>query len=248
MFSTLWHDFLYQPIFNVLIWLYNNWAQQNLGWAVILLTIGLRTVLLPFSIISESNKMKNDEVQESIRKIEKEFSRDEVLKKQEIRRLLRKSHVSPWAKILVLGVQALVFVLLYQVFVRGMTGDRILKLLYPSVDYPGVINIMFYGFDLRERYDILGPAIVGVWLFLEIYHDYRKRKVGLRKADLVYSLLFPIGVFFALWSLPLVKSLFVLTSMLYSAIIGAFIGVFLHPKKPKETNSLSHQSFSSRKS
>jgi len=61
---TIWHDFLYQPVFNFLIWVYNNWTDQNLGWAVVYMTIILRLILLPFSIISEKNKNKNLEIRE----------------------------------------------------------------------------------------------------------------------------------------------------------------------------------------
>jgi hypothetical protein len=41
--------------------------------------------------------------------------------------------VYPWAKSIVLGVQGLVFVLLYQVFLRGITGEKIIKILYVGI-------------------------------------------------------------------------------------------------------------------
>ncbi|MBU1895531.1 hypothetical protein KJ641_01520, partial [Patescibacteria group bacterium] len=130
----------------------------------------------------------------------------------------------------VLGIQALVLVLLYQVFLRGITGEKIMKILYPSVDFPGVINTMFYGFDLGAHHDIIWAAVVGLWLLIEIYMGLR-RKSGLIKADLVYFILFPLTVFIVLWWLPMAKALFILTSMVFSALVGPILRIMFSPKK-----------------
>ena len=47
---------------------------------------------------------------------------------EEIRKIMKKNMVSPWAKVMSLGFQLLVLVLLYQVFIRGITGERVIKL------------------------------------------------------------------------------------------------------------------------
>ena len=231
MITELWHLYLYQPLFNALIWLYNNWADQNLGWAVIYLTIGLRIALLPFSFLEEFGKAKNVDLTDEINRIDKEFGNDEVLKKEEIRRLLKKRRVQPWAKFVTLGVQGLVLILLYEVFISGIQGQRILQNLYLWIDYPGKLNTIFYGFELGERHTLLWPSIVAVMLFLEVYLESLQEKVSFRKSDLAYFILFPLAVLIALWWLPMVKSLFVLTSMVFSLIIEQILKVFIKPAK-----------------
>ena len=52
MLTDLWYSYLFDPLFNGLMLLYNTVAHENLGLAVVYLTIGIRLVLLPFSIIS----------------------------------------------------------------------------------------------------------------------------------------------------------------------------------------------------
>ena len=232
MFSLLWHDYLYQPVFNALIWIYNNWTTANFGWAVVYLTIILRAILLPFTIIDERGKAKNKLLIVEIEKIAKSFPNDPILRKEEIRRVLRNRQIKPWAKTVVLGIQALVLVLLYQVFLRGITNDKIVKILYPFIDYPGVINVKFYGFDLGARHDYLWAGAVALWLLVEIYLSYRKRR-AINKSDLAYFLIFPVFIFFLLWWLPMVKSLFILTSMLFSVIVGWFIQRIFQPKPVK---------------
>ena len=234
MFAIIWHDFLYQPIFNLLIWIYSNWTNQNLGWAVVYLTIVLRVVLLPFTLVTEKAQAKSQDISHELTQIDKDFANDPQLKKEEMRKILRKKKVSPWSKAIVLGIQALVLVLLYQVFLRGITGEKILKILYSWIDFPGKINTVFYGFELGVTHDIVWPGIVGIFLLLEIYFDYRKQKHGLNKADLVYFLLFPLFCFVALWILPMVKSLFILTSLVFSAIIHQFSKIIFRAPKVEE--------------
>ncbi len=205
---------------------------MNLGWAVVYLTIMLRVVLLPFTLITENARVKNEELEEDIARLNKEFASDPILKKQEIRKVLRRRRARPWSKAIVLGIQALMLVLLYQVFLRGITGEKILKILYPSVEFPGVINTNFYGYELGERYGILWPGMVALFLFSEIYFDFRHKKTGLTRADLFYFILFPTFAFFILWMLPMVKSLFVFTSLVFSVVI-AMIGRALFHKKKK---------------
>ena len=232
---TIWNNFLYQPLFNFLIWLYNNWTNANLGWAVVYLTIILRVVLLPFTFITEKNKRKNEEVREEMEMVAKDLANDPILKKEELRKVLKRRKVSPWSKTVVLGVQALVLVLLYQVFLRGITGEKVIKILYPFVDFPGRINTLFYGFELGETHTIIWPGIVAIFLLVEIYWQYRKHKFDLIKADLAYFLLFPIFSFLILWILPMVKSIFILTSLCFSVIITQFSKFIFRPKKKSKS-------------
>lgn len=204
---------------------------MNFGWAVVYLTIILRLFLLPFTLVGERNRLRNAALLEELERVNRAYPNDPIIRKQEIRRILRKRRVQPWAKVVVLGIQFLVLVLLYQVFLRGITGEKILKILYPSVDFPGAINLNFYGFDLGASHQLIWSGIVAIWLFIEIYFDYKRRKnVKLIKADLMYFFLFPLFVFAVLWWLPMVKSLFILTSMVFSAIIAQVSNLIFRPK------------------
>ncbi|MBT4942055.1 MAG: hypothetical protein HON29_03355 [Candidatus Magasanikbacteria bacterium] len=231
MILEFWQTFLYQPLFNVLIWIYANLTDQNLGWAIVYLTILLRLVLLPFTIKSERNKSKNTLVAKEIIQLDKDFAKDHVLKKEEIRKVLKKHKISPWSKAVVLGIQGLVLVLLYQVFLRGITGKKIVEILYPFIEFPGQINTDFYGTALGDPYNIYWSGLVMAVLMIEIYFDFRKRKSGLAKSDLTYFFLFPGFVFLFLYILPVVKALFILTSILVSIVIHNISKVFLKPEE-----------------
>ncbi len=234
MFGFIWNEILYRPLFNVLIWLYNTVTDHNLGWAVILLTIGLRIVMLPLSIIEEMNKIKNEQLKAEIRTVAKEFKYDKILQKEQVRKMIKKRKVRPWAKTLGLGLQLLALVLLYQVFLRGITGEKIIKIIYDWVDFPGTINTKFYGFNLGMTHDIIWPGIVAIFLLAEIYLEFRRSDRVPTKTDLIYFIFFPLVSFYILWMLPMVKSLFVLTSIVFSVIINRLLHAILRPKKAVE--------------
>ncbi len=239
MFAFIWNEILYRPLFNVLIWFYNNVTDHNLGWAVILLTICLRVLLFPLNMIAEYNRVKNEELGLEIDKMSKDFKYDPVLRKQHVRALIKARKVRPWAKTLGLALQLLVLILLYQVFWRGITGEKLIRYLYDWVDFPGTINVMFYGFNLGAHHDIVWAGIVGMLMLFEVYMEVRRNKRAPTKGDLLYFILFPLATFYLLWILPMVKSLFVLTSIAFSAIVNPLLHRAMK-KKPAEADKSHH--------
>jgi YidC/Oxa1 family membrane protein insertase len=226
---SFWTTVFYAPLFNALIWLYNGPAQQNFGWAIILLTAGLRVVLLPLSILSERNKHIYAHVEKQIQEIERAFKNDAEEMKERIRELLRNHRVSPWARTSSLLIQALVLVVLYQVFMGGIRMNHF-EVLYPSVPAPDFVFTVFMGTDLGKR-SLLWAAIVGIWLFTEITLEQRRHdKDTITKADQFYRVAFPLFSFGALYILPSAKSIFILTSMAISLIIASLGKMFVRDK------------------
>ncbi len=235
MLSAIWYSFLYQPLFNALIWIYENVAGQNLGWAVIWLTIFLRIVLLPLSILSERNAILQEKASTEAAGVLKALKNDHVAQKEAVRKITKKYHLSPWAKVLSLGIQGLVLVLLYQVFINGITGERMVNTLYDFINFPGKVNTLFYGFEIGRLHDSLWAGIAAGYLFISIFLESRGRKYWDR-SQLYYLIFFPLFTFFVLWYLPMVKSLFILTTMIFSDILHLLRHIFF-PSKKAETGA-----------
>lgn len=229
MLATLWFTFLYQPVFNALLWIYENIANQNLGWAIIWLTIFLRLILLPLTIRSEKDAYRREKVEEEAKEKTKQFKNDFVIQREEIRRIMKKNKISPWAKVISLGIQLLILILLYQVFISGIEGHKVIATLYEWIDYPGKLNIIFYGFNIGARYDYIWAGICALYLVTSILWENRLQKWD--KGKLSFLILFPLFTFLALFILPMVKSLFILTSMIFSDIIGLLLSPFFKEKK-----------------
>jgi YidC/Oxa1 family membrane protein insertase len=235
MFVYLWNTVLYLPLLNALIYFYNTIAGQNLGWAVVWLTVVLRLALLPFSVISILSRDKHERMIEEAQHVSEVYRNDPVLQKEEVRRIMKKNKISPWARTLTLVVQAIVFLVLYEVFIHGISGEQIARHLYPSVNFPGKLSTNFYGFDLGQTHTVIWPAIAGGYLLISsLLHSLNKK--NWEKSDLYFLIFFPLSVFAVLWFLPMVKSLFILTTALFSDTIG--LGMqFIFPKKKSQEHS-----------
>jgi membrane protein insertase Oxa1/YidC/SpoIIIJ len=225
----IWTIYLFEPVFNVLVWLYGNIAHQNFAIAVIYLTIGLRIILLPFSIIEEMGKGKHSKLEKEVAAIEKNPHIDPMKKREVVRKLMREFRVSPWAKIISMFALALLFLLLYQIFVGGLRLEKMVH-LYSWNFHPDYINTIFLGFDVAKRYWFLS-LIPAALLFVEIVYEQRKYPHLITQSEAVYRYLFPIAVFFLLWKLPSIKSIFILTTMLFTLMIkGVKLTVSKVPK------------------
>ena len=233
MLDLIWYHFLYQPLFNALIWIYVNVAGENLGWAVVWLTVFLRVVLLPLSIISVLTADRREKAAEEAKKAMLAFKNDRVAQHDAARRIMRKYHISPWASVLTLAIQFLVLILLYQVFLQGINGEKVIKTLYAAIDYPGKINIMFYGFDIGRRHDIFWAGLATIYLIASTLISSRNQKVW-TSSDMYFIIFFPVFTFAALWYLPMVKSLFILTTMMFSDMIKFVHHMSKPVKKPEK--------------
>ena len=221
IFSLIWQQYLYLPLFNFLVLLYLNYSLFNLGVAVIILTVLLRLVLLPFTILTERGKIIGLRIRNNLEEIRRDYLNDPVKQKVVIRQFLKKKKIRPWAKAVVLGIQGLVLVLLYQVFIGGINTQEKLHLLYQGIARPDFINTKFLWFDIAER-DFVMAGIVAGYLFAQILINFWERRHALTKKEQIYSLLLPAIVFLILTILPSVKSIFVLTSLIISSIISMF--------------------------
>ena len=205
------------PLVNVLMFFYDTVAFGNLGVAVIELTIALRLALLPLTIVSEADARTYEMLDAEVDRIQKHFRNDPVQAQEQVRGLLKKHRVNYWAKALVLLIQLAALIVLYKVFIRGIYAN--LDGLYSWVSRPEEVNAAFFGFELGQR-NFWWSLAVGVILYIEIVIDQRKVEHLLGKRDAVYRYGFPIFTVLILSLLPMVKSIFILTSMFFSSFVS----------------------------
>lgn len=217
MLGEIWHNGLYQPLLNALFFIYENFAGENMGIAVIELTLAVRIILLPLSLISEHKTGILESLSRKLEGVIHDFKSDPIHQREEIRKILKSHHVNPWAKVVTLGVQVLVLILLYQVFMGGL-GTQKLDDLYSFVRRPDFVNTTFLGFNVAAR-NLYWALAVGVLLFIEIAVEQHARRNILKQRDLFYRYAFPIVSVIILSRLPMTKSLFILTSMGFSVIL-----------------------------
>ncbi len=224
IFSLIWDQYLYIPTFNLLVWTYSNHSFFNMGIAVIILTVGLRTLLLPFTILAEKGKIISEKLKIEINQIDKDYINDPVKRKEAIRKLLKKKKIRPWAKIIVLGSQLLVLFLLRRVFLGGIYTEEKRHMLYSQVSPPDFINTKFLWLDLSQK-DLTITAITALCMFVFMMAGIWSSSDQPSKKERIYAVLLPIAFFLFLTLFPSVMSLFFLTSLIFSSIISIIIGL-----------------------
>src|SRR6056297_1594984 len=129
----------YQPIFNLLIFLYNNVPAHDLGIAIILLTIIVRLVFLPLSKKSIQSQKSLQDLQPKIEKLKKEYGNDKEKMGRAMMDLYKEHKVNPFSSCLPLLVQLPFFIAIVEIFRAGLKEES-LKLVYPFLETPESIN------------------------------------------------------------------------------------------------------------
>lgn len=139
----------YQPILNLLIWLYDIISGHDIGVAIILLTIIIRVILLPLSKKSIESQKSLQDLQPKIEEIKKQFPGKEEQGKAMIK-LYQDNKINPLSSCLPLLIQLPFLIAVYQVFRTGLMKGS-LNLVYPFIAKPGLINVISFGFlDLSK--------------------------------------------------------------------------------------------------
>lgn len=145
IFTTI----IFQPLYNALIALYVVFP--DLGVAIILLTIGIRLLLLPTSKKSIESQKKMQEIQPEIKKIQQRYKNDKQLQGKKVMEFYKKKKVNPASGCLPLIIQLIFLIALYRVFLLGLNTEGTSDLLYSFAKDPGVLNPITFGIiDLSQ--------------------------------------------------------------------------------------------------
>lgn len=146
----LYHIFLYQPIYNALIFFYNILPWQDFGIAIIILTIILKILLYPLSQKALKSQKALQELDPKMQELRAKYKdKKEELAKATME-LYKKEKVSPFSSCLPLLIQFPFLIALYQAM-RKAVESKGFEVLYPFVSNPGTINAMSLGvFDLSK--------------------------------------------------------------------------------------------------
>lgn len=103
----------------VLNFLYNY--IQNYGLAIIVFTILLKIVLLPFTIKQQKSMKKTAKVQEEMNKLQVKYRNDPQMLNQEVMQLYKREKVSPFSGCLGSILQLVIFISVFYLVSRPLT-------------------------------------------------------------------------------------------------------------------------------
>ena len=151
MFQT----FFYQPILNLLVFLYNNVPGHDLGIAIIALTIIIKLILLPLSKKSLKSQKALQDLQPKVEELKKKYKDNKEELGRAMMGLYKNNKVNPLSSCLPLLIQMPFLYAVFWVFRDGFAGES-LDLVYSFISRPEAINTVSLGFiDLANKQPVI---------------------------------------------------------------------------------------------
>jgi YidC/Oxa1 family membrane protein insertase len=155
MIGTIFHEVVYLPIYNALVYFVDIIPSHDMGVAVIVVTILVRLILFPIASRAIKSQLAMKRVAPEIEEIKKKYKEPNEQTKA-VFALYRERGIRPFSGMLMLLIQFPVLFGLYWVFARG--GFPVVKLeyLYSFVPAPAEVNMHFLGLiDIAKRSFVL---------------------------------------------------------------------------------------------
>jgi len=153
---NIFNIILYQPLFNLLVWLYNTASFGDLGVAIILLTLVIKIILFPLAQKSIHSQRALQKLQPKMEELKVQYKDNREELSKAMMNLYKQEKINPLSSCLPLLIQLPILIAVYQVFIHGLKNGS-LDMLYPFVQNPGQLNVLAFGFlDLSQKNVILG--------------------------------------------------------------------------------------------
>lgn len=174
MFKSLIKTIIYKPLYNALIFLVWLIPGHSVGWAIIILTILIRLLLLPSSAKTVKIQKKMQELQPELDKIKEKYKDDKQTQAKVMMEFYQQNKVNPLGGCLPMLIQLPFLYVLYYVFRAGLTEIRA-DLLYAATPHIDKMNIIFYGINLNDPNTFLA-VLAGALQFISAKQMLSKQK------------------------------------------------------------------------
>lgn len=162
----MFHTILYQPLLNLLIWLYNVIPGQDLGFAIIGISLLIKLVLWPLSRASLKSQKALQDLQPKLNELKEQYKDEKEKLSKAMMELYKQEKVNPLSSCLPLIIQLPILWALYRVLSDGMNISSLVN-LYPFVARPEFINLNFLGFINLAEPQLVMAIIAGILQFFQ---------------------------------------------------------------------------------
>lgn len=212
---------LYQPLFNALIFLVWLIPGHNVAWAIIILTIIVRIILLPSSLKAARAQIRMRDLQPKLKEVQEKYKHDKQKQSQALMEFYKENKVNPLGSCLPLLIQFPILIVLYYVFIHGLNTDNY-YLLYHWVPRSDVLNTVWLGLDMAKPDRWILPLIAGGLQFIQSRQMMPPKPKDGSKADPAAAIssqmmyLMPIFTIFIAGKLPAALPLYWIITTLFA--------------------------------
>lgn len=172
MVSAVFHAVFYNPIYNALVALVAFVPSGDVGVAVIVVTVAIRLILLPFSLSAARTQRAMKELEPRLKELKELHKGNKEKETLETFALYREARVNPFVSILTVFIQIPVLLALYWVFhyeafstAEALNAGR----LYSFTPLPHIVSLQFLGLISVAGKSLVLAALAGVTQFLQAH-------------------------------------------------------------------------------
>lgn len=223
MFTT----YIYQPFFNILVgiyWLLGQISPEllDMGIAVIIFALIIKFLLFPLTIAAERSEDEKSKIVEQVDQIKEKYRSEPIRLKSEIRKIMKGNMRSVLASSANMAIQITIIIMLYRIFTTGLEGADF-HLLYDFMPRITHVNLMFLGrFDLSHTNATLN-LYQSLMIFIVEFLIALRSPVPVSRRDVVLlQVILPIGSYIIFMLMPSGKKVFIITSLIFSALYHSY--------------------------
>ena len=228
--SGLFHKYLYEPILSVLVFIYEHIAFEDLGLAIIILTIFVRIVLFPLFYKSAKDQTIMRELQPKIKKIQNDHKEDKETQTKALISLYREHHFNPFSGIFLVILQLPIIIGLYQVFLKGLDPS-----IFSNRFFLGVVDLGEKSFVIAILAAVL-QYLQGKLTIPQKTSSSEDKKDPTASFGRTMLYVGPFITLIILINLPSALGFYWTTSTLISVLQQVYINRRLKPKKDGENS------------
>lgn len=121
--TDFFNTFLYEPLFNLLIWIYDVLPWRDLGIAILILTLIVRLILFYPSLKGLRSQKSLQAVQPKLEELKKKYADNKEELGRQMMQFYKEHKVNPFSSCLPLLIQLPILWALFRVFFAGLATD-----------------------------------------------------------------------------------------------------------------------------
>ena len=169
MVSAFFHTVFYNPIYNALVALVALVPGSDVGIAVILLTIIIRLILLPFSLSAARTQREMKILEPKIKALKEIHKGDKEKEALETLALYKEAQVNPFATILMVFIQIPILLALYWAFYYEPFPAINVARLYALTPIPHTASLEFLGLISVAGKSLVLAVLAGLTQLLQAH-------------------------------------------------------------------------------
>jgi len=208
---------------NVVYWFalmldtFAKWFGGEYGLSILLLTIIVRTLILPLTLKQYRSSKAMQAIQPEIEKIRKKHKENPQLVQQETMKLFQQHQVNPMAGCLPMIVQMPIFIALYNaIYMNSAIREH---------------EFLWLQLGEKDPYHIL-PVLAAITTFLQTKMMQSQQKNAMPGMQIML-VIFPVMIFVMALNFPAALPLYWIFSNIYTIVQNYFL--YVRPSKRKES-------------